>query len=136
MQVTPERVHPAPLLAACLLLLVVLTAAGWYLFTGWRARDLASKARESFEKGNYRMAWLQLKSARDLRAGDPEVLRTGQGDYVQAIRVGGIAFESADDDADDDEAGDDHRERQADHEPHQRDAVPARSRASGRRIMK
>lgn len=29
----------------------------------------------------------------------PEVLRTGQGDYVQAIRVGGIAFESADDDA-------------------------------------
>ena len=65
--------HPWKLL----LLLVVLTAAGWYLFTGWRARDLASKARESFEKGNYRMAWLQLKSARDLRAGDPEVLRTG-----------------------------------------------------------
>lgn len=59
------------------LLLVVLAAAGWYFFTGWRARDLASKARESFEKGNYRMAWLQLKSARDLRAGDPEVLRTG-----------------------------------------------------------
>lgn len=29
----------------------------------------------------------------------PEVLRTGQGDYVQAIRVGGIAFESADDEA-------------------------------------
>lgn len=65
--------HPWKLL----LLLVILTAAGWYLFTGWRARDLASKARESFEKGNYRMAWLQLKSARDLRAGDPEVLRTG-----------------------------------------------------------
>ena len=60
-----------------LLLLVVLAAAGWYFFTGWRARDLASKARESFEKGNYRMAWLQLQSARDLRSGDPEVLRTG-----------------------------------------------------------
>jgi hypothetical protein len=65
--------HPWKLL----LLLVVLAASGWYFFTGWRARDLASKARESFEKGNYRMAWLQLKSARDLRAGDPEVLRTG-----------------------------------------------------------
>ena len=65
--------HPWKLL----LLLVVLAASGWYFFTGWRARDLASKARQSFEKGNYRMAWLQLKSARDLRAGDPEVLRTG-----------------------------------------------------------
>jgi hypothetical protein len=65
--------HPWKLL----LLLIVLAAAGWYFFTGWRARDLASKARESFEKGNYRMAWLQLKSARDLRAGDPEVLRAG-----------------------------------------------------------
>ena len=29
----------------------------------------------------------------------PEVLRTGQGDYVQSIRVGGLAFESADDEA-------------------------------------
>jgi hypothetical protein len=65
--------HPWKLL----LLLIILTTAGWYLFTGWRARDLASKARESFEKGNYRMAWLQLQSARDLRAGDTEVLRTG-----------------------------------------------------------
>jgi hypothetical protein len=65
--------HPWKLL----LLAIVLTAAGYYLFTGWRARDLAAKARESFEKGNYRMAWLQLKSARDLRAGDTEVLRTG-----------------------------------------------------------
>jgi hypothetical protein len=65
--------HPWKLL----LLLVILTAAGWYFFTGWRARDLASKARESFEKGNYRMAWLQLQSARDLRAGDTEVQRTG-----------------------------------------------------------
>jgi hypothetical protein len=65
--------HPWKLL----LLTIVLAAAGYYLFTGWRARDLAGKARESFEKGNYRMAWLQLKSARDLRAGDTEVLRTG-----------------------------------------------------------
>ena len=59
-----------------LVLLLLLTVAGWYLFTGWRARDLASKARESFERGNYRMAWLQLQSARDLRSGDTEVLRT------------------------------------------------------------
>ena len=27
----------------------------------------------------------------------PEVIRTGQGDYVQAMRLGGLAFESADD---------------------------------------
>jgi hypothetical protein len=65
--------HPWKLL----LLILILASAGWYLFTGWRARDLAFKARESFEKGNYRMAWLQLQSARDLRAGDTEVLRTG-----------------------------------------------------------
>ena len=61
-------------------LIAVLAAAlgygGYYLFTGWRARDLAGKARESFEKGNYRMAWVQAQSARDLRPNDPEVLRT------------------------------------------------------------
>jgi len=60
-----------------LLLAVILAAAGWYFFTGWRARDLASKARDNFEKGNYRMAWLQLQSARELRASDSEVLRAG-----------------------------------------------------------
>jgi hypothetical protein len=62
---------------AILLVAAMATAAGFYLFTGWRARDLASKARESFERGNYRMAWLQLRSARELRPGDAEVLRTG-----------------------------------------------------------
>ena len=62
---------------ALLLLAGALAAVGFYLFTGWRARDLAAKARDSFEKGNYRMAWLQLVSAREMRAGDPEVLRTG-----------------------------------------------------------
>jgi len=60
-----------------LLLLVAIVPTGYYLFTGWRARDLAAKARNSFEKGNYRMSWLQLQSARDLRASDPEVLRVG-----------------------------------------------------------
>ena len=65
--------HPWKLLFA----LILLGAVGYYLFTGWRARDLAGKARESFEKGNYRVAWLQLRSARDLRPGDSEVLRVG-----------------------------------------------------------
>lgn len=60
-----------------LLIAAITTVAGYYLFTGWRARDLAAKARENFERGNYRMAWLQLRSAQELRAGDAEVLRTG-----------------------------------------------------------
>ena len=60
-----------------LLLVAIVGTASFYLFTGWRARDLAAKARESFEQGNYRMAWLQLASAREMRASDPEVLRTG-----------------------------------------------------------
>jgi len=60
-----------------LLFLVIVLPTGYYLFTGWRARDLAAKARESFDRGNYRMAWLQLTSAREMRASDPEVLRTG-----------------------------------------------------------
>ena len=59
------------------LVAISAAAAGIYLFTGWRARDLAAKARESFERGNYRMAWLQLASAREMRASDPEVMRTG-----------------------------------------------------------
>lgn len=58
------------------LLAVITLLGGFYLFTGWRARDLAGKARGNFERGNYRMAWLQLRSAQELRAGDPEVLRT------------------------------------------------------------
>ena len=52
-------------------------ALGYHLFAGWRARDLAAKAKESFAAGNYRMAWLQLSSARNLRENDPEVVRTG-----------------------------------------------------------
>ena len=49
--------------------------AGYRVFVGWRARDLAARAKENFEKANYRLAWLQLNSARDLRADDPGVLR-------------------------------------------------------------
>lgn len=50
-------------------------ATGYYFFTGWRARDLAAKAKENFEKANYRMAWLQINSAKELRGNDSEVLR-------------------------------------------------------------
>lgn len=50
-------------------------AAGYYFFSSWRARDLAVKAKENFERGNLRLAWLQISSAKDLRADDPEVLR-------------------------------------------------------------
>lgn len=63
-------------LAGILLLTVIALAAGFYSFTIWRARELAARARENFERGNYRMAWLQLRSARELRPGDSEVLRT------------------------------------------------------------
>ena len=36
---------------------------------------MAAKAKDNFEKANYRMAWLQINAARDLRGNDPEVLR-------------------------------------------------------------
>ena len=57
------------------LLAAALAFGGYYFFTGWRARDLASKARESFDRRDYRMAWLQVKNARVLRPNDPEVMR-------------------------------------------------------------
>lgn len=63
------------IVAAALVVLGVSGAAGYHLFSGWRARDLAGKAKENFEKGNYRMAWLQINSAKDLRAEEPDVLR-------------------------------------------------------------
>jgi hypothetical protein len=61
--------------AVALLVLGLLGAAGYHFFTGWRARDLAAKAKENFEKANYRIAWLQINSAKELRGDDPEVLR-------------------------------------------------------------
>ena len=61
--------------ALSLLTAAVAGAAGHHFFTGWRARDLASKAKENFERGNYRMAWLQINSAKSLRAEEPDVLR-------------------------------------------------------------
>ena len=62
-------------LAVGLVALAALGAVGYHFFTGWRARDLAAKAKENFEKANYRMAWLQINSAKELRDNDPSVLR-------------------------------------------------------------
>jgi hypothetical protein len=63
------------ILAIAAIVLGAAGAVGYYFFTGWRARDLAAKAKDNFEKGNYRMAWLQINSAKDLRDGEPDVLR-------------------------------------------------------------
>ena len=65
------------LLVAAVLVVVmaILGAVGFQLFQGWRARDLAGKALQSLEIANYRAAWLQMNSARNLRPDDPTVLR-------------------------------------------------------------
>lgn len=62
-------------LGAALIVLGLLGTAGYHVFTGWRARDLAAKAKENFGQDNYRIAWLQINSAKELRGEDPEVLR-------------------------------------------------------------
>ncbi len=62
-------------LAVALAVLGLVVAVGYQVFSGWRARDLAFKAKENFEKANYRIAWLQINSAKELRAEDPDVLR-------------------------------------------------------------
>jgi len=61
--------------AVAMVILGAAGAVGYHLFTGWRARDLAAKAQDNFEKANYRMAWLQINSAKELRGEDPAVLR-------------------------------------------------------------
>ena len=48
---------------------------GFYLFTGWRAHDLARKARINAKDGELRYALIQAESARGLRGNDPHVLR-------------------------------------------------------------
>ena len=48
---------------------------GTFLFTGWRAQDLAAKALASLERGDQRLALIQAESARNLRKNHPEVLR-------------------------------------------------------------
>ena len=65
-------------LAAGAVAIVVGSAAlagGYHALAGWRARDLAAKATANCAAGNYRMAWLQIGSARGLRPDDPGVLR-------------------------------------------------------------
>ena len=61
--------------AVIVVVLGILAAVGFHLFQGWRARDLAAKALQSFEQANYRAAWLQVNSARNLRPDEPVVLR-------------------------------------------------------------
>jgi len=61
--------------ASVLVVLGIAGAVGFYFFQGWRARDLAGKALENLEQTNYRMAWMQMNSARGLRPDDPSVLR-------------------------------------------------------------
>lgn len=63
------------LLASGAVVAAILGAVGYHFFTGWRAGDLAAKANQNFEQGNYRIAWLQINSAKDLRPEEPEVLR-------------------------------------------------------------
>lgn len=61
--------------AAVLVVLGLVAAGGAHLFQSWRARDLAGKALRNLEGENFRMAWLQLNSARALRENDVDVLR-------------------------------------------------------------
>jgi tetratricopeptide (TPR) repeat protein len=57
------------------LAVIVFGALGFYLFTGWRARDLTAKALANAEAGNARFARLQISSAASLRPDDPAVKR-------------------------------------------------------------
>ena len=61
--------------AALAVLTAILGAVGFVFFQTWRARDLAAKSLQNLSNDNYRMAWLQLNSARALRENDAEVLR-------------------------------------------------------------
>jgi tetratricopeptide (TPR) repeat protein len=61
--------------AVAVVVVGILAAVGFHILQGWRARDLAAKALQSFEQANYRAAWLQVSSARNLRPDEPAVLR-------------------------------------------------------------
>ena len=61
--------------AVVVVVLGILAAVGFHIFQGWRSRDLAARALQSFEQANYRAAWLQVNSARNLRPEEPAVLR-------------------------------------------------------------
>ena len=62
----------APVIAVAL---VLCGALGFHLFTGWRARDLATQAVAQAQKGEARFARLQMYSASSLRPNDPAVKR-------------------------------------------------------------
>lgn len=55
------------------LVLLLVAAAGFHAFTGWRARDLAARAVANAEEGFLQLAMVQAMSARQLRGDDPAV---------------------------------------------------------------
>lgn len=67
------------------LMFVVFGGLAFYIFTGWRARDLARKAQQSIKYGELRYALIQAESARSLRRNDPQVLRA----YAAALTAVG-----------------------------------------------
>lgn len=71
-----KRLRRVLIVLAGLVLLLAVGAAAFVGYRNWRARDLAFKARENFESGSYRLAWLQINSARGMNDEDPEVLRS------------------------------------------------------------
>ena len=72
----PETRHRLLLLLGVALLAVLAAVGGFFFFQKWRARDLAAKALENYDQADYRMAWLQVNSARELSPDDPQVLRS------------------------------------------------------------
>ena len=62
-------------LAWLVLASLVAVAAYQFLFRPWRAADLARKSVASLDAGNFRLAFLQLSSARQIRPDNAAVLR-------------------------------------------------------------
>jgi len=60
---------------AVVVVLLLGGGLGTFLFTAWRADDLAAKAVASLKRGDQRLALIQAESARNLRKNDPDVLR-------------------------------------------------------------
>ncbi|MFM8885111.1 MAG: tetratricopeptide repeat protein, partial [Chthoniobacterales bacterium] len=60
---------------ALVVALLIFGGLGTFLFTAWRADDLATKAVASLKRGDLRLALIQAESARNLRKNDPDVLR-------------------------------------------------------------
>jgi len=55
--------------------LAIFAALYRFVFVPWRADDLARKSVASLDAGNFRAAWLQLASARQMKADHSSVLR-------------------------------------------------------------